>query len=188
MELESNENLLRVRFIPQVFTPEECRKISALEGHSGPSLISGFGLAEQRIRNSESTVVPPDETTQWIADRLISKLHEINNQYYHFRLSMLSPVQIITYNENGFYDWHIDMGGDQDLSSRKLSVVTFLSDPSEYQGGALKIIGGTNAHAVPSQEQGTTVFFPSYLLHKVEPVRRGKRQTLVMWAHGPCFS
>jgi PKHD-type hydroxylase len=38
------------------------------------------------------------------------------------------------------------------------------------------------------QEQGTVIFFPAYMLHKVEPVLQGMRHSLVMWAYGPSFS
>jgi PKHD-type hydroxylase len=36
--------------------------------------------------------------------------------------------------------------------------------------------------------QGTTIIFPSYLMHRVNPVTRGNRFTLVSWVHGPSFS
>ena len=186
MDLDSNEYLLKPHCVPGVFTPAECQQIIALQGYTGPSLVTDDAITENRIRNSTSTFVPADADNQWIADRLIAKLTEVNDHYYHFRLTQLSPLQIISYPENGFYDWHIDIGG-KEYSSRKLSTVTFLSDASEYDGGSLKLIVGANARAVPDQLQGTTAFFPSYILHKVEPVRRGLRRTLVMWAHGPCF-
>jgi PKHD-type hydroxylase len=186
MEIESNEHLLKLHFIPQVFSPEECREIVALQGYTGPSLVTDNAISNHRIRHSTSTFVPADEQNKWIADRLIAKLTEVNDTYYHFRITQLSPLQIIGYGENGFYDWHVDIGG-KEFSSRKLSLVTFLSDEADYEGGQLKIIAGANARAVPDQQQGTAVFFPSYLLHKVEPVRKGQRYSLVMWAHGPCF-
>ena len=188
METPGNQHLLRIHFINSVFTPAECLQIMQLEGHEENSRISGEGLIETRIRNSYSTFIPPTHANQWIADRLIQQLEQVNATYYQFRLHTLSPLQIIRYDVQGFYDWHVDIGGVADLNTRKISLVTFLSDPADYEGGQLKIIGGSEARAVPNQCQGTVVFFPSYLLHRVEPVRQGQRKTLVMWAHGPSFS
>lgn len=188
MNNEGNENLLRVHYYSQIFSPAECQQIMALEGYSGPSRISGEGMTQVQIRNSSSTFIPHAPENQWIVDRLTARLQEVNDKYYHFRLNWLSPLQVISYRENGFYDWHLDVGSTPDFSTRKLSLITLLSDPSEYEGGTLKIIAGSEARAVPHQGQGTLILFPSYLLHKVEPVRRGLRKTLVLWAHGPAFS
>lgn len=189
MQENGNQHLLRVHYFPEVFSPAECQQIMALEGYTEPSRISSEVMIQRQIRNSTSTFIPNTPENQWITDRLLSHLQVVNEKYYRFRLNWLSPLQVISYGENGFYDWHLDMGGDTpELSTRKLSLITILSHPSEYEGGTLKIIAGVEAQAVPNQEQGTLIFFPAYLLHKVEPVRRGLRKTLVLWAHGPAFS
>ena len=38
-----------------------------------------------------------------------------------------------------------------------------------------------------SLEQGTAIFFPSYMKHGVVPVTKGTRYSLVCWTHGPNF-
>jgi len=188
MDIRSNSYVLRIHFIHGVFSTSECQQIMQLDGFEENSRISGEGMITTRIRNSHSKFIPTSAANEWIARRLIQKLEEVNQTYYQFQLHTLSPLQIIRYDENGFYDWHVDLGGEAELNTRKLSLITFLSDPADYEGGQLKIIGGSEAQAAPEQRQGTLVLFPSYLLHRVEPVRRGQRKTLVMWAHGPSFS
>ena len=36
-------------------------------------------------------------------------------------------------------------------------------------------------------EQGQAIFFASFLRHKVAPVKKGTRRSLVMWFGGPLF-
>lgn len=114
---------------------------------------------------------------------LISKC---NNDFYQFKLTEITEnIQYTVYNseDEGFYDWHIDMGPGK--ANRKLSLVCQLSDPSEYEGGELQI--NTGGIIVPEKEKGTVIIFPSYLLHRVTPVTKGTRRSLVLWIEGPAF-
>jgi PKHD-type hydroxylase len=115
---------------------------------------------------------------------LISKC---NNDFYQFRLTeMVEQIQYTVYNssDRGYYDWHIDMGPGK--ARRKLSLVCQLSDPSEYEGGELQI--NTGNIIVTEKEKGTVLMFPSYLLHRVTPVTKGTRRSLVLWIEGPAFT
>jgi hypothetical protein len=38
-----------------------------------------------------------------------------------------------------------------------------------------------------SMDQGTAIFFPSYVKHGVKPVTKGTRYSLVCWVVGPNF-
>jgi PKHD-type hydroxylase len=70
------------------------------------------------------------------------------------------------------------------MSNRKLSCVLQLSDAADYDGGDLQLNNGSQIITVP-KEKGTITFFSSFTLHRVTPVTRGKRQTLVTWLSGP---
>jgi PKHD-type hydroxylase len=69
---------------------------------------------------------------------------------------------------------------------RKLSVVLQLSDPSEYEGGDLEIMNCSEPTQV-KKEKGLVTAFPSFMLHRVTPVTKGIRRTLVVWLTGPRF-
>jgi PKHD-type hydroxylase len=123
--------------------------------------------------------------THWIYDRLMEMIETANNAMWGFHLHGLTDsIQYTEYNgsEEGFYDWHVDIGPDE-LALRKLSLVVQLSDPSEYEGGYLQIKTG-KYEASPIKKKGTVVVFPSYLLHRVTPVTSGIRKSLVLWAGG----
>lgn len=182
-----NEYLFNTCFYPNVFSPEECERIIQLQGLTKPSGLLGKVENPDEIRHSISTYLPMDESTQWIYQRLSPLLHYLNDNYYHFKIELLAPAQVIEYRPGGFYDWHVDIGYGES-SARKLSVVVFLSPRKAYEGGTLKLITGLRMQQDVPQEQGTAIFFPSYVLHRVEPVQAGIRHTLVIWAYGPAFS
>ena len=65
---------------------------------------------------------------------------------------------------------------------RKISMTCLLSHESEFEGGELQLEKEKNKVKLV---QGQAVFFASFLLHKVAPVTRGVRKSLVMWFGGP---
>jgi len=67
-----------------------------------------------------------------------------------------------------------------------LTIVAQISDPQDYDGGALEIMASTAVTTAP-RDRGAATVFPSYLLHRVTPVTQGQRQSLTVWAHGPAF-
>jgi PKHD-type hydroxylase len=69
---------------------------------------------------------------------------------------------------------------------RKLSFVIQLSDPKDYKGGELQI-HLSDTPEVMKKEQGTLIAFPSYILHEVTPITKGKRYSLVGWITGKPF-
>jgi PKHD-type hydroxylase len=85
------------------------------------------------------------------------------------------------------YDWHQDIGPDH--NHRKISFVLLLSDPAAYEGGNFEIGqagGGPRSHTVgPLKTKGSALAFPSFLSHRVSPVTKGVRRSLVGWIAGP---
>lgn len=114
-------------------------------------------------------------------------INTCNNEFFQFRLhEMIENIQYSVYNseDNGYYDWHTDMGSS---NNRKLSLVCHLSDPSEYEGGELQI--NMSGKSIDTEKGlGNIIIFPSYLVHRVTPVTKGVRRTLVLWVAGPPFT
>ena len=76
------------------------------------------------------------------------------------------------------------VGGQQPI--RKISMTCLLSDPSEFTGGDL--LFSEMGEKKPLQlKQGQAIFFASFLRHKVAPVKKGIRRSLVMWFGGTPF-
>ena len=67
---------------------------------------------------------------------------------------------------------------------RKISMTLLLSDPADFEGGELEMI---DDKARPKMKRGHAIFFASFIRHRVTPVTKGNRKSLVMWFGGPPF-
>jgi PKHD-type hydroxylase len=181
------------------FTEEEIQKIidycetipkqeSTVAGHT----TTEHEISDERIRRSEVSWIENTQEIFWLYDRLAYIVKKINGKFYNFDLTGFSEhFQYTVYNEqdSGHYDWHLDLTGNKDnvdTTPRKLSLVLQLSDPDEYEGGELQTFTSPNGAAVVKQK-GLVVLFPSWTLHRVTPVTKGTRKTLVVWVTGPQF-
>ena len=123
-----------------------------------------------------------------VFEKIYSKIIEVNKEEFGFNLTDVEPFQFTTYTVGEYYKKHIDMGNELGIGNiqRKLSFTIQLSDEKDYDGGDLccyiseKLIEA-------SKKKGSISFFPSFLLHEVKEVTRGKRCSLVGWVHGPRF-
>jgi PKHD-type hydroxylase len=89
-------------------------------------------------------------------------------------------------DREGHYDAHIDSSANTQCP-RKLSIVLQLTDPAEYEGGELQIINDSRSPLAVQKARGLVAAFPSFALHKVTPVTKGIRKTIVIWITGPAF-
>jgi PKHD-type hydroxylase len=77
---------------------------------------------------------------------------------------------------------------------RKISLIASLSDSNDYEGGDLQIdlsnIDNRKPNIVTIKElrqKGSVVIFPSFMWHRVTPITKGTRFSLVMWNIGNPF-
>ena len=184
-----NEQVSRPVLAPKIFTEEECLTIIALsdklpliEGSVG---VGDTSKIESSVRESSIKWLTPDEEFSWIFQRIYGAVNEAN-KHFRFNLRGFKAIQIARYNVGGHFNtWHSDMGlGESSL--RKLSISVQLSGPEDYDGGKLEfqVLQDELQH---SKECGTTIIFPPYMTHRVTPVTRGTRWSLVAWIMGPPF-
>jgi PKHD-type hydroxylase len=151
--------------------------------------LFGRDVSEEydEIRITRTAWIKPSPETKWIYDRIQSVVRTLNDRIWQFDLSGFSEdFQYTIYqgSEGGHYNWHVDQG---DLvKRRKLSLSLQLSDPSQYDGCELQLHGAHHIDTVP-KTRGTLIAFPSYVLHRVTPITRGIRKSLVVWTTGPKF-
>ena len=175
------------------FTEEECDKIVEFGKQKQLSSATiNVNTTDTAWRRSAINWISEKEQP-WLYSKLEYIIQQLNGQYYNFDLwGFHEDLQFTIYKEEnaGFYDWHVDSFSsvinniDQRLP-RKLSVVVQLSDPEDYEGGTLCVNSGRIQSA--PKAKGTVIAFPSYMLHKVNPVTKGRRYSLVMWVCGPHF-
>jgi len=124
------------------------------------------------------------------------------NAGWNFQYDWFEDCQFGEYTKSNHYNWHMDQwqapyGKDVAPSLigkiRKLSVVVSLSDPKDYKGGQFQVRVPSMEHwdAVSTVKElvsrGSMLVFPSFLWHKVKPVTKGKRYSLVAWGLGAPF-
>ena len=143
----------------------------------------------QGVRKSNIAWVGPKEETQWLYKKITDVILMTNATNFNLNLLGLEQLQFTTYlaDEQGSYDLHRDtFPRNPTQTCRKLSFTIQLTDPLEYQGGDLVLYTEQDVVTAP-KEQGAITFFPSSILHKVTPVTRGIRRSLVGWVVGPDF-
>lgn len=170
-----------------LFTNEELDAIIKIGTQNELDKASTFGpIQSDKTRNSHVQFLYPNELTNWVFMRLAGAAVEINQQFFQFDLHGFNQgLQFTRYTAPGqHYDWHVDRG--YLTATRKLSVSLQLNDPTEYDGGELQLKFGRKDETI-RKERGMVTFFPAYTLHRVKPVTRGTRYSLVAWIGGPPF-
>lgn len=140
----------------------------------------------REVRISDIQWIEDSLQTQWLYQKILRLAKQANDAMYQFKLTHIQDIQYTRYNSHGKYDWHVDLGKG-DASFRKLSMVLLLSDPGDFEGGALELRLGNGIYTAPLKQHGDVIFFPSYILHRVLPVIIGTRESLVVWVSGYPF-
>ena len=180
----------------KALSPEICNKIIDIaRPNFNPARIGDEGVVgsiEKNIRESQVSWFDKPFKYLDIVHPVQKMICDINYKFYGFDLWGHEAFQITKYDEKykGKYDPHIDGAYDDPSNKvvRKLSVSIQLTSPDYYEGGDFVFPDDKNSFDVEnSKEQGTAIFFPSYLKHGIEPVTKGTRYSLVSWIHGPNF-
>jgi len=182
-----NKNLFKYFTVRNVFTPEECNLIinSPDTFEQKDALIGAdIGRVDTSVRKTKVKFFKQTPDTLWIGDRIHKYAWEANRNYFNFNISFLADLELLEYREGYFYDWHVDITPSDGIDSRKLSIIIFLSDPEDYDGGGVGFDFGRPSVVL---SQGSMLIFSSLLRHKVHPVTRGIRHSFVAWAYGDPF-
>ena len=127
-------------------------------------------------------------------------LREANKIQFNYNLEYFQAIQFAEYKDGGFYGWHQDASGiDPDNETRKLSLTLVLSNPDNFEGGELQFYNGgrpmEDMGEITGEQvtndikaQGSVVVFDSRDWHRVTPVTKGVRHSIVCWTVGPNFN
>ena len=177
-----------------MFSPQQCQDIINA-GHAEKPQVAQVGMnkpgggVDKKKRTTTISWIPFDKLPQ-MYKVIENQLSIVNlNHFYFDGVTLTEPAQFTVYPKKGFYDWHMDLnafGQTGDNPIRKISMTLLLSDPSEFTGGDLLFSEMGDNKPLPLK-QGQAIFFASFLRHKVAPVKKGIRKSLVMWFGGPPF-
>ena len=143
----------------------------------------------------------------WIYREIHPYVQQANkNAGWNFNWDWSESCQFTKYKQGQYYDWHCDSwekGYDEPKTFshgkiRKLSMTCQLTDGSEYSGGELEF--DFRQYDPPQRDEskhlkkvteilpkGSIIVFPSFVWHRVKPVTKGTRYSLVVWHLGYPF-
>ena len=174
-----------------IFTPDQCRQIIEC-GHRQPPQTAQVGMnkpgggTDTKKRVTTISWIPFQEMVGMYRD-LDKFIQAANLNHFGFEdVRVTEQAQFTEYPVGGFYDWHMDcdINMSHEPPVRKISMTLLLNDPSEFEGGHLEL-GAPGKFG--ELKQGHAICFASFINHRVQPVTRGVRQSLVVWFGGKPF-
>jgi PKHD-type hydroxylase len=178
----------------------------ALTGGQTEKINKGKNLSDEDLKDLKKK---RDSNIVWLNDRWIYKeiqpfIHQANRLAgWNFDWDFSESCQFTKYKLNQFYDWHCDSweapyanpdNKDTNGKIRKLSVTCSLSAPEDYEGGELEFDfrnmdpdKQSVRKCAEIKPRGSIVVFPSHVWHRVKPVTKGTRYSLVIWNLGYPF-
>ena len=200
---------------PAALTPKFCDDVIAYANSQEEVMARTGGYGDRKLKKEEvkdlkrkrnSDLVWLNDT--WIYKELHPYIHQANKAAgWNFDWDRSESCQFTKYKLNQYYDWHCD-GWDKPYHKpnteehgkvRKLSMTCQLTDGSEYEGGELEFdfrnydphMREEVKHLKQAKEilpKGSIIVFPSFVWHRVKPVTKGIRYSLVMWNLGYPFN
>lgn len=168
---------------------EMCERILEL----GANKFEEAKLSKKNTTNKDlrdSSVVWLSE--QWLFNLVFSYMNSANeNSGWNVDVDAAESMQLTKYRKKGFYGYHKDGSGFELMNmpdnkflhnkTRKLSMTALLND--EFEGGEFEF------YNTPKLEmnKGDIILFPSFEFHRVKPVTKGVRHSLVTWFVGPKY-
>ena len=167
------------------FSENDCgRTIALSQDFIGETARVEGAQEASEYRSATTFFIPHTPDTSWLYHKVMTAAVEANDRYWNFDITgFFQSLQLVRYEgrTQQHYTWHMDIGPGAD-NGRKISVSVQLSGPADYEGGELELNSGKILHA--PKELGAVVLFPSFMLHRVAPVTRGRRWALVGWVQG----
>jgi PKHD-type hydroxylase len=173
-----------------IFTPQQCQMIIEA-GKLQPKQVG-------QVKENKKEVIDTETRTShisWIPFKKMNDMYKdiqrimkiTNGNHFGFDgMTITEMAQYTEYSEGGFYNWHVDSAVNfaHEPPVRKISMTCLLSPESEFEGGDLELM---KEGKVAKLKQGQAIFFASFIRHRVTPIIKGNRKSLVMWFGGTPF-
>lgn len=163
-----------------VLTPDECRAIrEALADETvwrdGRDTAKGHARAVKE--NLQGDLSKP--TVKGVIGKIEAALKENETFQAAAQPEKIARMALNQYGTGMSYGDHVDAAYIHDTRT-DLSFTLFLSAPEEYEGGDLVIQNAGHDDAIKGPA-GSLLLYPSTAVHRVEPVKSGKRLACIGW-------
>ncbi len=144
-----------------------------------------------------------EPTRDFLHETIDDCITTANNNYFNYNIRALEPVQFARYEVGDYYHWHQDYRHTDNGMSRKLSFILNLTDYEDYEGGHVEFFeshgkaSGFSSVFIDGKtyeeeevrdlawSKGTVLVFCSRDWHRVTPITKGIRYSIVSWITGP---
>lgn len=140
----------------------------------------------KKYRDSDIYFLYPSDASNWVFDKFGAILGDVNHKCFMYDIDGIENFQYTRYKKNQHYDWHFDILCGYSNWERKISASIVLSDPDEYEGGEFEIMdkGNPDLTTIVKPTKGSIIFFASWMPHRIKPITKGVRKSLVTWVMG----
>ena len=197
--MEKNDKFEFLIYRKNFLSNEECDKIIKsldTEDLTEGELVGDYegGTINENVRKTLNKDIIFDRINKPFDDKVLfnkieSALKIANIQYFNYDVEGLDKLRFLKYGIGGRYEWHTDYGRHE-CSMRKLTGIIQLSDSDEYEGGDFEF-GLTDTEGSGllkgNRDKGCLLVFPSFLSHRVAPLTKGKRYSIITWLEGNTF-
>ena len=176
-----------------MFTPLQCKMVIKAgreeprkNAEVGANANQKEGVLDTNTRTSHISWIPFKKMPEMYRDIEQTMMQTNANHFGFDNIRITELAQYTEYPEGGFYDWHVDNYDNcqHEPPVRKISMTCLLSPENEFEGGDLELVKEGQAIKL---KQGQAAFFASFIRHRVAPVTKGVRRSLVMWFGGTPF-
>tara|TARA_R100001369_G_scaffold92176_1_gene135838 strand:+ start:123 stop:755 length:633 start_codon:yes stop_codon:yes gene_type:complete len=201
-------------YFKSALTPKFCDDVIKYGLSNKETIARTGGYGDKKLTKDQLNKMKRKRNSNisWLNDSWIYReIHPYINQAnksagWNFEWNRSETCQFTKYKINQYYDWHCDSfhkpynkpGAPNHGKIRKLSVTCQLTDGSEYEGGELEFdfrdydphMRDESKHLKKATEilpKGSIIVFPSFVWHRVKPVIKGTRYSLVLWNVGYPF-
>ena len=196
-------------YFSNALTPRFCDEVLQYGKKHQEQLARTGGFEKEKLSKEEIKNIKKkrDSHIVWMNDKWIYKeilpyvIEANKNAGWNFDFDWSESCQFTKYSPGQYYGWHCDSfevpynkpnSLEMHGKIRKLSVTCSLSHPSEYEGGELeynfndpeKSKTQNIKNCLEILPLGSIVVFPSFVWHRVCPVKQGTRYSLVVWNIG----
>ncbi len=166
-------------------TEVECKAVmeaaSEQEHHSG---LIRDSMEDRQIRSVDVATLSFGGDLLPVQAKIIDAALRANDHWWGFDLTHVAKMEVCRYGTGDHFKAHTDWGSGH--TTRKLSVAVLLNDAGEFDGGEW-VFTNSYLEGVVVPQRGTIVVFPSFVVHRVNPVTRGERWSATAWIEGPPF-
>jgi len=199
LQFEKKENVMSNEFpdtfvywkYDNVINDEQIKKIMDIgEGEWQDAVVTNEeNPTDEKIRKTQ--IIWNNE--QWLYDLVWPYMTNANTSAgWNLKIDSAESFQLGRYEDGGHYDYHVDGSGSKRINApgnnflhgktRKISMVLWLNE--DFEGGDFEFHPSIVKDGRFTPTKGTLVFFPAWTMHKVYPVTKGTRYSLVTWFNG----